>query len=98
MSISTECRREAHEQVDKETRKRMILVLILEHGDMAAEQIMDKLGTQDPNNVRPRLCELKHAGFLEEVGKRMTRNGRQETVYAMTSFGRKMAEVRHGVM
>ena len=95
MSISAECRREAHEQVDKETRKRMILTIILEHGDMSGEQIMDKLGTRDPNNVRPRLCEMKQAGYLEESGKRMTRNGRSETVYSLTDVGRKMAEVKN---
>lgn len=98
MSISAECRREAHEQVDKETRKRMILALILKRGDMSSEQIMDKLGTRDPNNVRPRLCELKQSGFLEESGKRMTRNGRWETVYSLTDIGRKMAEAKNVVL
>jgi predicted ArsR family transcriptional regulator len=50
-------------------------------GPMSAEQIMDKLGTSNPNSVRPRLTGLSRKGVIQAVGKRKNRGGRNEAVW-----------------
>lgn len=50
-------------------------------GRMSAEQIMDALGTSNPNCVRPRLTGLSRKGVICAVGKRKNRGGRSEAVW-----------------
>lgn len=50
-------------------------VLAAYTGPMTDREVMAKLGTVDPNHVRPRVTELVKAGVLVEVGKRKE-NGR----------------------
>lgn len=51
------------------------------HGPQIAEEIMERLGTNNPNNVRPRLTCLKKKGLARPVDKRPNRNGRNEAVW-----------------
>lgn len=81
MSITQETRREAYESVDLPQMEAKVLAVLREHGAQSAEQIMDKLGTRNPNNVRPRLTGLARKGAVLAVGKRKNRSGRSETVW-----------------
>lgn len=55
--------------------KRQAMVLACYDGPHTDREVMDMLGTTDPNRVRPRVTELVKAGVLVEVGKRKE-NGR----------------------
>lgn len=81
MSITSECRREAFENVELALMEAKVYAALVEYGPMSAEQIMDKLGTANPNNVRPRLTGLRDKGVIRAVGKRMNRGGRNEAVW-----------------
>lgn len=81
MSITSECRREAFESVELALMEAKVYEALLVNGPMSAEQIMDKLGTANPNNVRPRLTGLPKKGVIRAAGKRMNRNGRNESLW-----------------
>lgn len=86
MSITTETRRESHEDIKpkKELRRQQLMEAITEYGPMTVDELMDKLGYTDPNRVRPRLTELKKAGALRAVDKRMSRrSGKMVAVWAL---------------
>lgn len=84
MSITSETRREAFESVDVPTMERKVLDILKAHGPLSAEEIMGRMGTTNPNNVRPRLSGLKKRGAVVAIGKKPNRNGRNETVWDAT--------------
>lgn len=86
MSITTETRRAAHEEIKphKEFRRQQIIESIIEHGPSTVDELMDRLGFHDPNRVRPRLTELTQAGALCTIGKRRSRrSGKLVAVWAV---------------
>ena len=86
MSVTTETRRAAHEEIkpQKEPRRQQIIEAITEYGPMTVDELMDKLGYHDPNQVRPRLTELTQAGALHTIGKRTSRrSGKMVAVWAI---------------
>ncbi len=78
-NITSECRKEAYEQVDKKKRWNQILEDMCEHKDtyMTAKQISDNLfkkhliPTNERNFVAPRLTELKRMGKVETGTKKV---------------------------
>ena len=85
MGITAETRRAAHEEIkpQKEPRQQQIMEAITEHGPMTVDELMNRLGYYDPNQVRPRLTELKQDGALCVIGKRLSlRSGRTVAVWA----------------
>lgn len=54
----------------KDTRAKMVLSYIRHHPNSTAREIMLGLGFTEPNTVRPRLTELKKAGFILESGNK----------------------------
>lgn len=86
MSITTQTRRAAYDEVRPTTgkRHREILEAITEHGPMTADELMTVMGYSDPNMVRPRLTELKDSGALTTVDKRKSRrSGKLVAVWAI---------------
>ena len=86
MSVTTETRRAAHEDIKPEKlfRHQQIMEAITEHGPMTVDELMDCLGYHDPNRVRPRLTELTQAGALCTIGKRRSRHsGKMVAVWAI---------------
>lgn len=81
MSITQETRREAYESVDLSQMEGKVLAVLRLYGPQSAEQIMDRLATRNPNNVRPRLTGLARKGAVQAVGKRRNRGGHNETVW-----------------
>lgn len=81
MSITYETRREAFEGVDMTAMESKVYGVIAEHGAVSAEQIMEKLGVSNPNNVRPRLTGLSKKGLIKATGKRLNAGGRNEAVW-----------------
>ena len=81
MSITHETRREAFENVELALMEAKVYEALRKHGPMSAEQIMDTLGTANPNNVRPRLTGLSQKGVIQTVGKRKNRGGHNEAVW-----------------
>jgi predicted ArsR family transcriptional regulator len=79
--ITHETRREAFENVELALMEAKVYEELRKGGPMSAEQIMDKLGTSNPNNVRPRLTGLSRKGVIQVVGKRKNRGGRNEAVW-----------------
>lgn len=84
MSITQETRREAYESVDLTMMEGKVLDILLRYGPQSAEEIMARLGTRNPNNVRPRLTGLKKKGLARAVDKRSNQNGRSEAVWEAT--------------
>jgi predicted ArsR family transcriptional regulator len=86
VSITTETRRAAHEDIkpEKHFRHQQIMEAITEHGPMTVDEVMEVLGYHDPNQVRPRLTELTQAGALCTIGKRRSRrSGKMVAVWAI---------------
>lgn len=86
MSITTETRRAAHEDIipEKQFRHQKIMEAITKHGPMTVDELMVVLGYNDPNQVRPRLTELTQAGALCTIGKRRSRrSGKMVAVWAI---------------
>lgn len=81
MSITAETRREAYESVNLPEMENKVYSVLLVHGPMTAEEIMGYLGTQNPNNVRPRLSGLKKKGLVRATSKRVNRHGRSQAVW-----------------
>lgn len=72
MSITQETRREAFAgiQPKRPKRKSQIIQCLQEHGPQTSDEVMARLGYQNPNSVRPRMTELMGAGHVRAVGKR----------------------------
>lgn len=81
MSITEQTRREAYESVPLSAMEDKVFSVLLRHGPQISEEIMARLGTSNPNNVRPRLSGLKKKGMVRAVDKRPNRNGRSEAVW-----------------
>ena len=45
------------------------------------DTLMAAMGYMDPNNVRPRLTELKQAGLVRVIGKARNRHGKSVAVW-----------------
>ena len=84
MSITQETRREAYASPSLPEMEGKVYTALLLNGPMIAEEIMDKLGTRNPNNVRPRLSGLKKKGLVKAVGKKPNRNGKNEAIWEVT--------------
>lgn len=85
MSIRSENRLEAFQNVDKALMEAKVYEALRVNGPMSAEQIMDILGTSNPNNVRPRLTGLCKKGVIREAGKRKNRGGHNETIWEIVA-------------
>ena len=48
---------------------------------MTADTLMAAMGYMDPNNVRPRLTELKQAGLVRVIGKARNRHWKSVAVW-----------------
>ena len=84
MGITQETRRESYYETMETapTRRKEIYQALRDHGPQTADELMDRLGYTDPNNVRPRLTELKHAGLIEAVDRRTSpRTGKSGAVW-----------------
>lgn len=90
MSITSETRREAHENImpEKAERRLTVLNVLRAGGPQTAEEIADTLYRQGkiPYSSRtftaPRLTELKERGMVETVGKRESAvSGRQIAIW-----------------
>lgn len=79
--ITHETRREAFESVELALMEAKVYEVLRTCGPMSAEQIMEKLGTNNPNNIRPRLTGLSHKGVIQAIGKRKNSGGRNEAVW-----------------
>mgnify|MGYP002569865369 CR=1 FL=1 len=91
MSITEETRREAYYEAEQmaPTRRRIIYGALKKYGPQTADELMDRLGYNDPNCVRPRLTELKQAGLIEAVGRRTSRRtGKSGAVWQVTEIER----------
>lgn len=81
--LATITRRESHSKTDKFTRKAEILVA-LQAGPMTARCVMQVLGYNDLNSVRPRLTELVQEGRVAETGTVWDPiSGRKVVIYAL---------------
>lgn len=84
MSITQETRREAYESVDKEKRRELVYNTFLRYGPQSVEDVMKRLGTENPNTVAPRVTELKKAGLLAEAGRKKNKSKRSAAVFEAT--------------
>ena len=91
MTITDETRRESYEAIkpDAAARRRVILEILTERGEMTAREIAAELHrrgitpTDERNYSAPRLTELKAAGQIEATGKKICdRTGRSVAVWA----------------
>lgn len=85
-----ETRRESHEAIVPEKSRRAALILeVLGDGKMTVDDIVNaliargRITTFDRNFVAPRLTEMKDAGIIEVVGKKISdRSGKRIAVWA----------------
>lgn len=91
MDIPQETRRESYEAAkrDAAARRRVILEILTEQVGMTAREVAGELHrrgitpTDERNFAAPRLTELKEAGKVEAVGKKIcAHSGRNVTVWA----------------
>ena len=91
MDITKETRRESYNAVlsTVNDRQKAVLKILQEWGDMTAQEIAYILNwsgltpNDDRNNAAPRLTELKAAGTVRTVGKKICdRTGRTVTVWS----------------
>lgn len=97
MDITEETRRESYEAVlpTVTVRQNAVLEILQEWGDMTAQEIAYVLHwsgltpSDDRNHAAPRLTELKQAGKVRTVGKKIcSRTGRTVTVWSASAFMR----------
>ena len=76
-------------------RRELILLLLWQYGKMTAQEISTLLyqkgvtPSEDRNYASPRLTELKQAGKVVAVGKKICRKtGRNVTVWQLTPAGK----------
>ena len=91
MDITKETRRESYQAVlpSVTVRQKAVLKILQEWGDMTAQEIAYVLHwsgltpDDDRNHAAPRLTELKQAGKVRTVGKKIcSRTGRTVTVWS----------------
>lgn len=89
MGITQETRRAAYEESREaaETRRNLIYKKLKESGPMTADTLMAAMGYMDPNNVRPRLTELKRDGLVRVIGKARNRRGKLVAVWEAVEDG-----------
>lgn len=92
---SIECRRDAHDTVDKQKRYSQIIQCFKEVPEMTAREVASYmcLKGMTPNTERtwsqPRLTELCMRGVLEQVGKKTCKTtGKKVTVYALKEWAK----------
>jgi len=92
MDIPQKTRRESYEtaQQDAAARRRIILEILTERGELTAREVAAELyrrgitPTDERNYSAPRLTELKAAGQIEVTGKKMCdRTGRNVALWAV---------------
>ena len=90
--ITDTTRRESCEAAKQDTaaRRRVILEILTEHGGMTAREVAGELHrrgitpTDERNFAAPRLTELKEAGKIHAVGKKIcAHSGRSVAVWAV---------------
>ena len=89
MSITEETRREAYYEAEQlaPTRRRIIYGALKKYGPQTADELMERLGYDDPNCVRPRLTELKKEGLIEALGRRTSkRTGKSGAVWQVVEM------------
>ena len=98
MSISDETRRESYHAVlpNVNIRQKAVLKVLQEWGDMTAQEIAYVLHWSgitpgdERNFTAPRLTELKQAGKVRTVGKKICdRTGRTVTVWTASALVRR---------
>lgn len=89
MGITQETRRAAYEESREvaETRRKQIYKKLRSGGPMTADTLMAAMGYMDPNNVRPRLTELKRDGLVRVIGKARNRRGKLVAVWEAVEDG-----------
>lgn len=89
MGITQETRRAAYEESREaaKTRKKQIYKRLQESGPMTADTLMAAMGYMDPNNVRPRLTELKRDGLVRVIDKARNRRGKLVAVWEAVEDG-----------
>lgn len=82
-------RKEAHEKVDKELRRRQILD-VLEVSPMTAKEVavvlyhQKKIPTPERNFTAPRITEMMNDGIVEPIGKKKCQwTGKTVSVFAI---------------
>ena len=89
-SITRENRIDSYMSMAQEAARRrdMILQILRSHGDMTAQEVAAVLHmrgitqSEDRNHAAPRLTELKQAGKVKAVGKKIChRTGRSVTIW-----------------
>lgn len=92
---SIECRRDAHDTVDKQKRYRQIIECFNEIPEMTARELASYMCLKGytPNTERtwsqPRITELCMRGVLEQRGKTVCKTtGKKVTVYGLTEMMR----------
>lgn len=92
MNITDETRRKSYEAIkpDAAARRRVILEILTERGQLMAREIAAELHrrgitpTDERNYSAPRLTELKAAGQIEVTGKKICdRTGRNVAIWAV---------------
>ena len=88
--ITAETRMESYYEVLPKLGERQKQILrLLEIKPMTADELaqllfyMGRTNTLDRNTASPRLTELRNAGVVETVGKRMGSRGRMQAVWAI---------------
>ena len=95
--ISINNRQEANEKVDRAKRVQAIVEVMTEYGlPMTARMIMTKLGTTDPNNVRPRLTEMTRDGIVRVLSEPVKENGRNVSQYELRHQDNRLREDANG--
>jgi predicted ArsR family transcriptional regulator len=83
MGITEETRRANYYDVAPKISRmeEKVLSILREHGRQTAEEIMRRMGTNNPNNVRPRLTNLKKRGLVLDVDKCRDADGHVAAVW-----------------
>ena len=94
MGITQETRRAAYEESRETapTRRKQIYEKLRSCGPMTADTLMAAMGYMDPNNVRPRLTELRAEGLVRVIGKARNLRGKSVAVWEAVE-----PEVKQGV-
>ena len=83
MGIAKEAKLEAYYESRETAHTRMdqIYQRLRDYGPMTADTLRASMGLMDPNNVRPRLTELRDAGLVREAAKVKNRRGKSVTLW-----------------
>lgn len=89
MSITEETRREAYydSRTLAITRRQVVYSALKKYGPQTVDELMERLGYNDPNCIRPRLTEMKKDGLVETCGKRTSkRTGKTTAVWQVAEI------------